>query len=180
MHNEGTQTVPIQDLVDMLPRGWAATIKERLGKYTKGHIYQVVKYGWRKNKDIEDCAWALMREHQASLSSKRTVLTTITNSTPMKLYITGSSNQEDLLRLADKVKVQGHNPVTPYDVIDENRTDDENLVVRLQEVLSCEGVVTTSPAMGAWGEGADREVKVARAANMRVVPEMNLQSIAIA
>lgn len=92
----------------------------------------------------------------------------------MRIYLTGTDNRESLLAIAGELQLLEHKVTTPYDVVDADWTEDANLLARLQTVLECEQVVTTSPNNGAWGAGADREVSVARAAKIPVVPAATL------
>lgn len=88
----------------------------------------------------------------------------------MTIYLTGSDNRQQLLDAQSQLQALGHRVTTPYDVVDADWTEDANLLVRLQSVLGCELVATTNPGLGNWGPGADREVKVAHAANLPVKP----------
>lgn len=90
----------------------------------------------------------------------------------MKIYLTGTDHRDTLLDIQGKLESKGHSVTTPYDVVEGEWTENANLVARLQAVLSAEHIVTTPPTQGAWGLGAEREVKVAREANLPVSPAM--------
>ncbi len=92
----------------------------------------------------------------------------------MNIYLTGTDHRETLLDLQHRLNLLGHKVITPYDVVEEGWTENQNLVARLQAVLGTEQLVTTPPTQGSWGPGADREVKVAREANIPVIPIASL------
>lgn len=92
----------------------------------------------------------------------------------MKLYVTGSKNNEALLSLCEELRSKGYTTTCPHDVVDDTLTEAQNLINRCQEVLRHEAVVTTNPLDGEWGPGAEREVKVAHAANIPVLPAITI------
>jgi hypothetical protein len=92
----------------------------------------------------------------------------------MKLYVTGSGRQEELDLLCTQLRDRGHTTTTPFDVVDNDYTEAQNLINRCQEVLRNDMVVTTNPLAGEWLPGAEREVRVARAAEIPVTPGMKL------
>jgi hypothetical protein len=92
----------------------------------------------------------------------------------MKLYVTGSGRQEELDLLTAQLRERGHTTTTPFDVVDNDYTEAQNLINRCREVLRNEMVVTTNPVSGEWLPGAEREVRVARAAEIPVMPAMKM------
>lgn len=88
----------------------------------------------------------------------------------MNIYLTGNGNEEVLERHRNELQALGHTVTTPMDVVAGDVSDAQNLINRLQHVLSQEVVLNTAPNDGEWMPGAAEEVKVARTAGLQVMP----------
>lgn len=88
----------------------------------------------------------------------------------MRVYVTGAKDRQKVEELAFALRQRGFTAVTPFDVVDDDHTEQQALIARLTAVLECEQLITTAPTDGAWSDGAPREVAVARQANITILP----------